>query len=79
MIVRLLLVLLRRVVVEDEEEDDLEVIVLTPTRLLHPDTEPLPPHRASILPYIARVSIYDLCSIIRSKEHATGIKSRPIS
>ena len=51
MILRLLLLLLRRVV--DEEEDDLEVIALTPLW----DTEPLPPHRASILPYIARVSI----------------------
>ena len=55
MIVRLLLVLLRRVVVDEE---DLEVIVLTLTPL---DTDPLPPHRASILPYIARVSIYVLC------------------
>ena len=54
MILRLLLLLLRRVLVDDdEEEDDLEVIVLTPLF----NTDPLPPHRASILPYIARVSI----------------------
>ena len=57
MILRLLLLLLlRRVVDDDEEEDDLEVIVLTPLF----NTDPLPPHRASILPYIARVSILKL-------------------